>query len=302
MSDTENKTPENTVKEVIDTRRSLKTGKVPAGSSSKGFVIPLVLLLAAAIVIISTFYADEYKNFIALIFSDSEELTTETSSNTTDDDMAVASLTLSSTETPEQDNSSIPEVSTTPAAASDSESISTDENRQDIKAARNISADKATSDQADNPATADSNVNTPDETRTSVSDHPSPLASYANRHTYQESRRLAYQQAREQAIERAKAEAKRHNETIAKRRQAYEKKVQERHQRYEAAMKAEQERRAKIIESQRAFYERAEQERKQREQRINEIYTKMTKLHQELRQIMHESQQKEIMGHTAPPH
>ena len=207
MSDTENKTQQVTVKEAIDTRRCLKTGNAPAGSSSKGYVIPMVLLLAAAIVIISTFYANEYKTFIASIISDNDELTTETTSNMTDDDMAVASVTLSSTEIPEQDNSKAPEVTTTYSAASDSESISSDETRQDIKVASNVSAEQASSDQANNPAAADSKVNIPDETRTSASINRSPLASYANRHAYQESRRLAYQQAREQAIERAKAEA-----------------------------------------------------------------------------------------------
>jgi len=301
MSDTENKTQEDTVKEATDTRRCLQTGKAPAGSSSKGFVIPMVLLLAAAIVIISTFYSDEYKKFIALIVSDDENSITEEASNTTDNDMADAPASLSSTETPEQDNSRVSEAPTAPTAVSDDESISNDENGQNIKAADIVPTKKVTSDQANNSAAADSKVKSPDETSASASSRRSPLASYANRQAYEDSRRLEYQRAREQAIERAKAEAKRRDEIISKRRQAYEKEIQGKRQRYEAAMKAEQERRAKIIESQKALYERAEQERKQRELRINEIYKKMTELHKELHQIMRESQPKQMVEHTIPP-
>jgi len=264
MSDTENKAESTAKTEAVETAPYMKKdnqNKDEIKSTKSNIIIPLVLLLTSAIVIAATFYGEGY-NIILNEADAQKEAATDVIAETAGAETAVAEDDIA------QDY---------PA-----ESIETEKNGTVAKTEatdQDITAQTEATSPADIIVTKASTAET-----VAAATQAQPENSRAlTQRIYATSQYNVYNR------EQAQVWAKQHMEMLQQRRQAYEREMQDRRARYEAAMKARQEKRANIAKAQKAVLKRAQQNRVETNHKIQEIHNQISKLHEEIHQIMRES-------------
>ncbi len=262
MSDTKKTTENKAETKTPDTAPYMKKDSTPESKSESkksNFVIPLVLLLVSGIVIIATFYEDEYNKFMA------QEETQDIA--TTEVIAKVEGTEISTIEA-----QPVASVETIPEKA---EAVTQTEAADQSVAVETTTADKA------EKVTAKNTVVAPAQSQQAVNNYARTRPAYAP------SQYKPYN--REQAQTRTQAAAKQRMEMLQQRRQAYENEMQDRRAQYETAMKAHQEKRANVAKAQKAVFQRAQKNRIETNQKIQEIHKQISKLHEEIHQLMLES-------------
>lgn len=255
MSDTKNTTENKAETKTPDTAPYMKkntTAESKSESRKSNFVIPLVLLLVSGIVIIATFYEDEYNRFMAQ-----------------EETQATAATEVIA----EVEETEISTIEAHPVASVDTITEKIETVTQTEATDQSVTVETATADKAE---------------KVTAEKSPQTVNNYARtRPAYAPYQYKPYN--REQAQTRTQAAAKQHMEMLQQRRQAYEKEMQDRRAQYETARKAQQEKRANVAKAQKAVFQRAQQNRIETKQKIQEIHKQISKLHEEIHQIMLES-------------
>lgn len=281
MSDSENKTENNTETKSIKTAPYMKkdSQKQNATNSSKSNIfIPLVLLLVSAIVIIATFYEDEYNDLVAEANSITETPAEAPTSKTPSINSEAVAENREVNITAENYIATAPE-----AAVAETQSVSVN-----AETAANTEVKTVSTDETDMIGQQANDHIASMQTRAASNRAraQSTYIPYANNEKNQQS----YEQARKDAMARAQEQAKIHNEMMQQRRLAYENEMQQRRQQYEAAMQVQKERRAKLAEAQKAVFQRVEKNRLENSQKIKQMHEQISKMHDEIHQIMRDSQ------------
>jgi hypothetical protein len=295
MSDSENKTENETEAKTADTAPYLKKDKQTANqseSAKSNVVIPLVLLLVSAIVIIATFYEDEYKDLVAqgdsvtdpIEKTETTDITISTTEEKTSAESAANESATEETLTEEQVSATDAQTDETVAAVEVTEKETVEANPASALLPAGAVTNVATTGITES-APADSDV----KSATTMNKEPgqSRYAPY-QRPTYAD--REAYEEARKEAMARAEAERKKHNEMMQQRRLAYEKEMQERREQFETMMKAYKEKREKLAETKKAIYQQFEQNRTEAKQKMEQMHKEISELHRQMRQMMRDSQ------------
>lgn len=287
MSKTENKTENNTASVAAETAPYMKKSsqdKDMPESPKSNFVIPLVLLLVSAIVIVATFYQDEYKDLVADAGMDIETLTETPVTEASQDNI---DTTVQSNEVDAIADSNIATATATATETAVTEApVITVSEAEKVEAEAASTAEQTIPPQNDNRVASTPSRATNSRVRMQPAYTPYPPTPYANNQV----NRQSYDQARKQAMAHAAARQQTHDEMMQQHRQAYEKEMLARRQQHEAAMKAQQEKRAKIAETQKAVFQRVEQNRKEYDQRMQAMHEEVSKMHDEIHKIMHETQ------------
>ena len=271
MSDTENKTEKTA--ETTDTAPYMKKDKQnkdDTTSAKSNIVIPLVLLLVSAIVIIATFYEEEYSDLMAqteaqdnAVSKVNTEVTAEAIPETASE---VVAETAGNDSNATQDRPALNVKTTTEKAGAVAQIEATEQN-------------SVTEAKSAPPAVVKEEVVAVVAAQARpVNNNARPQQPYAAPYQYN-----AYNR------DQAKVMAKQRMEMLQQRRQAYEKEMQDRRTQYEAAMQARQEKRKNIAEAQKAVFQRAQQDRVETNQKIQDIHNKISKLHEEIHQLMQQS-------------
>ena len=307
MNTTEN-TAENTPEKTVKTETpevAPYLSKTKKKESDKGnFVIPLILLLVSAIVIIATFYEEEYKNLVADNGSQttSSEETTNIESLATDDSTSSDITVMQDGKITETANTTTdnPQAITENMTRSggDETLVAEDSVSGETTKAPTTSITTGTVTPAES-GKPDSTMKTEiaEKTRTIATEKTKTAATGENRtkipaSTIDNSIAVNTHKASRIRPDDTSIRARRqeeYNTAMQKRRQSYETEMQNRHQHYEAAMKARADERAANIEARKAIFQRVRQNRIEMNQKINTIHQQISKLHEEIHQIMLES-------------
>lgn len=269
MSDIENKIENNAESKTTEAAPYMKKDSQNTGtteSSKSNLFIPLLLLLVSAIVIVATFYEDGYSNLVADADSISDTQLEASPSEPASNNIEMTDV-----------NAITPE-----ATAVKVQAVAVNTEIREVVTVQQDAVGPASNDHSSDLQTPAGIDRAPIKTAyTAYQRTP-----YSGRQVYQQS----YEQARQKAKARELELANKHNEIMQQHRQAYEKEMQARRQQYEATMKAQQEKRAKIAEAQKAVFQRVEQNRSENNKRMLEMHEQISKMHDDIHQIMRESQ------------
>jgi hypothetical protein len=253
-------------------------------SSKSNIVIPLVLLLVSAIVIIATFYEDGYDDLVAEANLITETPAEAPKSKTPSMESAAVAENTEVNIIDENNVATAPEAEAAAteiqAVAENAEAANTDDIK--VSSAETDVITQQTDDRISSRQARTSNIRE----RMQTTYAPFQPIPYTNNEIDQPS----YEQTRKDAMARSQELAKIHNERRQQRRLTYENEMQTRRQQHEAVVKAQEERRAKFAEAQKAVFQRVEQNRLENAQKIKQMHEQISKMHDEIHQIMRESQ------------
>ena len=271
-------------------------------STPGNILIPLMLLVVSVIVIVATFYENDDQELIAQATTQTESVVDQPEDITSINQDAITgdqentsneSLTNTTADTEQaitQDNEAIP----TPIENSNEEKItSANEDKTTVPAEVIVTAQATentsslTESKAQNNSQASSipqQINPASNTITRT--RPVQKTPYQHK-KFNSKQHQEYYNAR---VARAQEQARQYHEMKQQRRQSYMREMESRRLQHKAAMKAKVENKTETSEAQKAAYQQSQQERIKANQKIQKIRKQIFELHQEIHQIMNNSQ------------
>ena len=253
-------------------------------SSKSNYIMPLLLLVVSVIVILSTFNTDENndKNLTTQNNKQTDSVSLQQSDALND---SVALTEDNSAKNSEEDSNTIaqeisPET-TLVSAAEETETPAT------------IVGDANTIENADvsiQPVQSNTQTDTEQVTshaKSTSTDVQQELVTTQEEPQYNQQQRQYNYNA---GVARAQEQARQHYTMMQQRRHTYEQDMLSRRQHYDAAMKARRNKNSERFEAQKALFQNAQQNRLAIKQKIQHIHNKISVLHEELHQLMRESQ------------